>query len=37
MPRRVAARDGAAANSGRMRPIVMPSSHHLQLILPDPG
>jgi len=32
MPRRAAARR-RSCHSGRMRPIVMPSSHHLQLIL----
>lgn len=33
MPRRAAARGGAAAAAGRMGPIVLPSSHHQQLIL----
>lgn len=33
MPRRAAARGGAAAAAGRMGPIVLPSSHHLERIL----
>ena len=35
MPLRAAARK-RSCGSGRMRPIVMPSSHHLQLILSVP-
>lgn len=36
MPRRAAARR-RGSRSGRMRPIVLPSSHHLQLILSVPA
>jgi hypothetical protein len=36
MPRRAAARR-RSCGSGRMRPIVMPSSHHPQLILSGPN